>query len=171
MEELVKKAKYGDKKAFTELIISMENHFYKVAKTRLNNEADINEAVQETIIQIFKNIKKIKKIESYKAWMMKILVNNCNTIYRKSKRNSHVELNENYVSEDIENQVVDLNFYMLIKQLNDKEKTALTLYYSVGLTAKEIGKILKEPESTVRNRINRAIKKLREKYEGGVFIG
>ena len=56
----------------------------------------------------------------------------------------------------------------MLKDLNEKEKLAITLYYSEKLTTKEISKILKEPESTIRNRISRAIRKLKEKYEGGV---
>ena len=42
MEELVEKSKKGDNQAFSELIISMENELYKIARTRLRNEEDIN---------------------------------------------------------------------------------------------------------------------------------
>lgn len=61
MEKLIKRAQEGDEDAFTQIIISMENELYKVARTRLECEDDINEAVQETIIQTFKSIKKVKE--------------------------------------------------------------------------------------------------------------
>ena len=59
MEELVEKSKKGDNQAFSELIISMENELYKIARTRLRNEEDIKEAVQETIIKSYSSLKKL----------------------------------------------------------------------------------------------------------------
>ena len=41
MEEVVKKAKKGDKEAFTKLILTVENELYHVAKARLKNENDV----------------------------------------------------------------------------------------------------------------------------------
>lgn len=56
MEELVKKSKNGDAEAFTQLIIIIETDLYKISKMRLNCDDDINDAVQETLIQAFRNI-------------------------------------------------------------------------------------------------------------------
>ena len=52
MEELVEKAKKGDRNAFTKLIMDVENDLYKIAKTRITNEADIEDAIQETELSI-----------------------------------------------------------------------------------------------------------------------
>ena len=43
MEELILKAQKGDKEAFTEIILAFENDLYKIAKTRIINEADIED--------------------------------------------------------------------------------------------------------------------------------
>ena len=50
MNELVKKAKKGNKEAFTQLIIKIENELYKIARLRLQNNYDIDEAIQETML-------------------------------------------------------------------------------------------------------------------------
>ena len=60
MEELIERAKNGDEQAFTEIIVSIESDLYKIARMRLECEDDINEAVQETIIQTFKSLKKLR---------------------------------------------------------------------------------------------------------------
>lgn len=86
MEELVEKSKKGDEQAFTELIISLESDLYKIARMRLECNDDINEAVQETIIEAFKSIKKVKKSEYFKTWLIRVLINKCNKIYKKEKR-------------------------------------------------------------------------------------
>ena len=54
MEELIQKAKNGDKEAFTTIMLSLEKDLYKIAKTRLKNDDDIYDAIQETIIEDLK---------------------------------------------------------------------------------------------------------------------
>ena len=59
---------------------------------RLYCEDDINDAVQETIIKAYRYIKKIKQPQYFKTWIIKVLINNCNKIYKKSNKN--LEYNE-----------------------------------------------------------------------------
>lgn len=170
MEELIEKAKKGDEEAFTELIISLETDLYRIAKMRLSCEDDINEAVQETIIQAFKSIKKVRYPEYFKTWIIRVLINNCNRVYKTLNRSEEIEKikeEKNAYQLDEEQSISKLDFNILIKTLNYKERISLTLYYSENLTTKEISKILKEPESTIRNRISRAKIKLKNLYKGG----
>ena len=44
MEKLIKKAQKGDKDAFTEIILYFRNDLYKIAKTRITDEEDIQDA-------------------------------------------------------------------------------------------------------------------------------
>ena len=83
MEELILKAQKGDKEAFTEIILAFENDLYKIAKTRIINEADIEDAIQETMIETYKSIKKLKEPKKLKKWLIKILINKCNRIYKR----------------------------------------------------------------------------------------
>ena len=157
--------------AFTELIISFEQDLYRIASIRLNSANDIDDVIQMTIEQALKNIKKLRHPQYIKTWLIKILINNCNIVFKR--KNSKVEYDENIKvdSRDYNDEINSkLDFYILIKALNDKEKIAITLYYSENLTTKEISKILKEPESTIRNRIARAVKKLKNKFEGRITL-
>lgn len=121
MEELIIKAQKGDKKAFTDIILSIKNDLYKIAKTRISNDDDIDDLIQETMIETYKHIKKLRKPEKLKMWVIKILINKCNKLYRK-KYKKDISINEynleNYIiinsQKDIED---DLNFYYLIKDL------------------------------------------------------
>ena len=166
--EYAAKAKNGDREAFSNLIISLEQDLYRIASIRLKSSDDIDDVIQMTIEKAFKNIKKLRKTQYFKTWIMKILINNCNLIYKKKKDkvefNEDIKLKTNDYNDEINSK---LDFYILIKDLNRKEQLAITLYYSENLTTKQISKITKEPESTVRNRIFRAIAKLKEKYIGG----
>ena len=166
MEALIVEAIKGNTQALSDLIIAIEEDLYKIARTRLFCEDDINEAVQQTIVQIFKSIKKLKEPKYFKTWTIKILINKCNKLYRKIQKNTFMEYDESIINLQIsdENKIIsNLDFFLLIKDLEYEERITCTLYYLERLTTKEISKILKEPESTTRNRKSRAVKKLQKK--------
>lgn len=170
MDELVKEAKLGNKEAFTQIIIEMENELYKIARLRLKNEDDIDDAIQETMLKAFKSIKKLKNEEYFKTWIIKILINNCNNIYRKKKKKEI--LIEDYSKElksetnKLEHVEKKLDFYSIIKILDYEEKIILVLYYMENFTTKEISKIIKLNSNTVKSKLLRAKNKLKEVYGG-----
>lgn len=172
MEELVEKSKKGDNQAFSELIISMENELYKIARTRLRNEEDIKEAVQETIIKTYSSLKKLRNSKFFKTWIIRILINECNSVYTKNKKNNFEEYNERTVNieatNELKTKIDDLDFFILIDNLNYTERIVLTLFYLEEFSTKEIAKILKEPEATIRTRLSRSRNKLKKVIEGGV---
>ena len=63
----------------------------------------------------------------------------------------------------------NMGFDVLIRDLKEDEKMILTLYYCSGYSTKDIGKILKMKESTVRSKMFRAKEKLKNQYEGGYY--
>ena len=50
MEDLIKKAKSGDKLAFTELMLQMQDELYKIAKIRLKNDDDVFDAAAAALL-------------------------------------------------------------------------------------------------------------------------
>lgn len=169
MEELVEKAKKKDENAFDELIFLTRKELYLIAKTRLKDEEDIADAMQETILNAYKNLKKLKNSKFFKTWLIKILINECNKIYKKrNKNNISFEETENYLKvEDIS--FDNMGFDTLIENLKNDEKTILTLYYYSNYTTKQISKILKINENTIRSKMSRAKTKIKNKYEGGHY--
>lgn len=180
MENLIIKAKNGDIDAYTQLILNIKNDLYKIAKTRIINEDDIDDAIQETMIQSYKYIKSLKDPLKFKSWIITILINNCNKIYRK--RQNCKELNEEYDIEayyqNYKNEYSDftqledsLNFYSMLNELRYEEKIIIILYYQENFTLKEISKILHVKENTIKTRLTRAKKKIKDHYKGGIKIG
>ena len=83
MEQLILRAQSGDKEAFTQLIMMINDDLYKIAKSRIANESDIEDAIQETMIEAYKSIRKLKEPKKFKKWIIKVLINKCNRIYRR----------------------------------------------------------------------------------------
>lgn len=166
MEELIKKAKDGDKEAFTTLMLSLEKELYKIAKTRLKNDDDVYDAIQETIIEAFKSIKRLKKIEAFKTWIVKILINKTNDIFRRRNNKKEVsfeDINDIERESSYNNGNVDelLDFNFVRKQLKYEDGLIIILYYMEGFSDKEIGNILKLKENTVKTKRIRAKQKIK----------
>ena len=66
MEDIIKRVQEGDEIAFKQLTQSIENDLYRVAKTRLSDDDDIKDAIQNTMIITYKNARKIKDINCFK---------------------------------------------------------------------------------------------------------
>lgn len=154
------------KKHLLGLIYEIRHELYKIARCRLSCEDDIEDAVQETMIETFKSIKKLRKQESYKKWIIKILINKCNHIYKKNKdRNisfENVEMKDIYLNkyEDLE----ELDFYSILKGLKYEERMILTLFYLEDYSIKEISKVMKLNENTVKTKLKRGKDKIRINY-------
>ena len=154
----IKKAQNGDKQAFCSVIENVERKLYIIARSRLTNTEDIKDAMQDAIMYAYINIKKLKEVEKFNAWIVKILINSCNKIYNQKKINifSYSEFDENkfkYESDliDLEN---NMNFFNIIDFLDVQEKTLITMYYLDEYTTKEISEILDINESTLRSKLS-----------------
>ena len=184
MNELIEKAKKGDKDSFTQIILMMKDNLYRIARMRFQNEDDINEVVQLTIIEVYNSLRKLRDNQKcfkrwfskshgrdnkkFKSWVIKILINYCNKQYKKKSKDEkeqNIEIDIEEKNDEIARKIDQIDFYNLIKTLDYKERLSLMLFYAEDLSYKEISKILKEPESTIRNRNSRAIDKLRKKYK------
>lgn len=161
MNDIVKRARNGETQALEQLIHMYEIKLYKTARTILDCDDDINEAVQQTIILVYKNINQLKNEKSFGAWMFKILVNKCKDIWNQnSNRNNKIlDLDENQDIPSIEKE--DYSFVNdALNKLTDEYKEVTILYYYDGFSVKEISKILNLPQGTIKSRLSRARKKL-----------
>lgn len=163
MDELILRAKNGDKTSFTELMLQIKDELYKVAKIRLKNDDDIFDAIQETMLVTYKSLKKLKYNQYFKTWVIRILINECNKIYNfKSNKNlCSYDMLDNVTVDASDNTEEKLNFEFICNKLNKEDGTIILLYYMENYTDKEIGKILNIKESTVRTKRTRAKEKIK----------
>ena len=170
MEKLVQKAKQHDKTAFTVLIEQNTKSMYKVAKAILKNDEDVADALQDTILTCWEKIGTLEKNEFFKTWLIRILINKCNVIYRqKVSWVSEEQFPEYSVSE---NQYTYVEWCQLLECLEEKYRIVIVLYYVEGFKVREIAKILKVSESTVKGRLVTAREKVEKLYqmEGRVTV-
>lgn len=160
-KETIKKAKQGDADKIGQIILENMQTLYRVAFGILKNDDEIYDAISATTVKVFENIHTLKKEEYVKTWITRILINECYKICNKNKKIIYLEnvqqkiLVHNDTHEELE-------FKNLIRNLNDELKEIVILYYFEDFSIKEISKIIKIPEGTVKTRLSRARKKLED---------
>lgn len=155
----IKRAKHGDKDAFCNLIRINKISMYRVAKSILSKEEDVEDAVSEAILKAYKNIKSLKDESFFKTWLIRIVINESNNIYKKRNREIAVE-NEHFIKLQVNDKYKDITLYNAINTLDDDLRTTTILFYFEDMKYKDIAKILDVKEGTVKSRLSRAKEKL-----------
>ena len=155
----VQLAKKGDKEAFAGLIEANKAQLYRVAKGIVFQDCDIEDAIQETILKVWRGLSSLKRDDLFKTWLIRILINECYIILRQ--RNKGMELAQNLAEQSCEtstNQKIDV--WNALKKLDVDMSTVLILYYFEDISSKDIARILEVPEGTVKSRLYRAKEKI-----------
>lgn len=161
----INKAKKGYNEAFLSLIDENRLNLYRVARGILRNEEDIKDALQNTLVKSFKNISTLQNNGLFKTWLIRILINECNEVLRKNKRN--IPLNEE-IGESLggySDQYKNMDLIRVIDSLSDEYRTIITLFYFEDISVKDISNILGISEGTVKSRLSRAREKIKSKLE------
>ena len=144
---------------FCNLIKEYRTGLFRVANGILKNNIDAEDAVSETIYKAFANLHKLRSFDSFKPWLMKILINEAYGIIRERKKTEPLE----EMSVGTENHDIDeaLELWNAINLLNIEFRLVTVLFYYEDMSIKEISKILKLPIGTVNSRLNRSREKLK----------
>ncbi|MCF0147763.1 MAG: sigma-70 family RNA polymerase sigma factor [Clostridium sp.] len=149
----------GDKEAFNSLINENLKSLYIVARGMLNNEYDIEDSLQNTILKAYEKISSLKNEEFFKTWLTRIMINECNDIIRKSKKITYIEdLKIN--NELYEDKYKDLDLIKAINSLSSELRLTMWLFYFDDMSIDEISKTLKIAKGTVKSRLNRGREKI-----------
>lgn len=157
---LVKKAQRHDKDAFTELMQLYMKDMYRTAIAILMNEENAADALQDTILTCWEKLYTLKKPEFFKTWMTRILINKCYDIIRNNAVYENMEVYEEPAKYDEYN----LELKEAYASVNERYRLPMELYYSQGFTMREIAQMLSLPLNTVKTRIARGRKELKEYY-------
>lgn len=166
--EIVKMAINGDDEAFSALFMQTYRYVYSIAKSRLNNDEDIYDAIQDTYVKAYANIGKLKSPEAFISWIAKI-AKNCSyeiTVKNAVDKTSLVEEAEEYLNtqENITSAGVEvtMDITAVFAELPAEHAEILTYVYYDGFKVSEIARMQGVPATTVYSRLNAAKRKLKE---------
>lgn len=141
--------------AFAAQIVSLQDTLYRVSYVMLSSPEDQADAVQESIHKAFQHRDSLRDASRMKAWLVRILVNECNNILRRKKR----EVLSDTIEMDGANAaptLADPGLREALMALDPKFRAPVVLHYIEGYGTKEIADILRVPEGTVKSRMMRA---------------
>ena len=82
----IERARSGDDSAFAWLVDRRIDGLYRTAVAILRDEADARDAVQETLVNAWRELPTLRDVERFDAWLGRSLVNRCRTALRSRRR-------------------------------------------------------------------------------------
>jgi RNA polymerase sigma-70 factor (ECF subfamily) len=152
-----------NKNLFIDRVLEAERTLYHVSKTILSVDQDCEDAVQSAILKAYEKLNTLKEEQYFKTWIIRILLNECYRLKRREQPNVSYEECFEFVKAEDEEDFSEL--YLAIKKLPERIRITIVLYYVEGYSVKEIKQILKIPAGTVKSRLAKGRKLLKNRLE------
>lgn len=168
----------GNKQAYALIINKYKNLLYATILRMTRNPHDAQDLVQESFIKVYEQLEKYNGTGSFSSWMYRVAINHCMDEFRKKRyKMKSVEIDEGTI---VSTTTPELIFFKneksrrlerLIATLPEDERIIILLRYVNELSYQEISEAVETPLATVRNKLHRAKKKMRNtvKRKGGNF--
>ena len=179
--QLIRRILSGDDAAFNALVRKHQKGIHALAWRKVGDFHIAEEIVQDTFLQVYKNLAQLKNPNQFSGWMYVIASRLCLKWLEKNKNKSAMQSLEDtpveeiqessythYVSEQRQTEVTEHRRELvkkLLAQLPESERTVVTLHFLGEMTAKEIGKLLGVSVNTIKSRLRRGRKRLQEQRE------
>ncbi len=142
-------------------IVAMQETLYRVSYSILHRRCDQEDAVQEAIEKAWRQRGKLRKDDAMQQWVIRILIHECFAMLRRRKREMPMDtLPEREAPPD-----ADIALHELFLSLEENLRLPAVLHYMEGYALKDIARMLHLPTGTVKSRLHRARKKMKETYD------
>jgi RNA polymerase sigma factor (sigma-70 family) len=174
-EELIVSILGGEKNLYAALVRRYNQRLYRVGMAILNDDPDVEDAMQTTYVNAYTNLKSFGFKASFSTWLTRILINEC--FLRLKKRTKTAIMNDGYIETQIQQRQMDnpttpytntanseLRTILdnAIRQLPEMYRTVFVLREIENLNVSETQECLSISESNVKVRLNRAKAMLRQ---------
>jgi RNA polymerase sigma factor (sigma-70 family) len=168
-QEAVSNAQRGDANAFRYIVDAHSGLLFRTAFLIVDERSLAEDAVQETFIRAWRNIKSFRPGTALRAWLLRILTNYLTSEHRRKKVPTTGLSSAVFVADFSRNphqQIVDgesnTRIWGAVLELSLEHRIAIVLRYFGHLTIPEISAATGWREGTVKSRIHRALKEMRE---------
>ncbi|MBK8108947.1 MAG: RNA polymerase sigma factor [Saprospiraceae bacterium] len=157
-QEIIQGCKEGKERAYKALLNRFAPRLMALALRYLKENASAEDAVQESLIQVFQSIHRYEHKDQLYPWLQKITVNQC----LKMLRNKVIWLHQDEIKEESEyDDHIEFSAYgdSMIKALNELPEAynlVFNLYIAEGYSHAEIAELLNISESSSRVYLTRA---------------
>jgi RNA polymerase sigma-70 factor (ECF subfamily) len=166
--DLVERARGGDRDAFATLAADSIGRLYNIAQLMLHDRDLADDAVQETLVVAWRDLRGLRDLDGFDAWLHRVLVR---SVYREAKRERRGSRATAQVSAvgghpDTTHAVEDRDTLDRgFRRLRPEHRAVLVLHHYLGYSDREAADALSVPAGTIKSRLNRATSALRAALE------
>jgi RNA polymerase sigma factor (sigma-70 family) len=163
---LVQRCQQNDPEACNQLFSFYHRRIFNTAYRILGEEASAEDALQETLINVFRGLGKFRGDSKVSTWISRITINVCLGMLRRSKNWQYLDTEDEnmgeipadmteytdpvkYASAEELRALVTESF----RRMTEKQRIVVRLHDLEGRTIQEISRMIKCPVGTVKSRL------------------
>lgn len=162
---LVERAQQGDREAYDQLARGAARRLFVVANRILRDVDAAEDAVQQTLVDIWRDLPSLRDPDRFDAWTYRIVVRRCRIEARGHRRlgvriadlSESLAASRDEIGEVATRDALDRAF----EGLSLDHRTVVVLHHLMGLPLGEIAEILDVPYGTVGSRLHHAMRAMR----------
>ncbi|MGH7784635.1 MAG: RNA polymerase sigma factor, partial [Candidatus Binatia bacterium] len=180
--DLIRRSLARDDKAFRAIMLRYNRRLYRIARGIVRNDADAEDVVQEAYVKAFLHLADFRGESSLATWLGRITINEALGRLRKKRSpseavHSEAQRNEAQIipfpqmttTDDPEKTMAQRQILQLVEQATDKLPENFRLVFITrvieGMSVEETAEILGIQPETVKTRLHRARKLVREQLD------
>jgi RNA polymerase sigma-70 factor (ECF subfamily) len=164
--ELLQRCRSNDPEAYHQFFSLYNRRIYNTAYRILGEESSAEDALQETLLNVYRGLSSFRGESKLSTWVSRITVNVCLGMLRKGRNRHFVELEEENAKEiaaepspyldPLEHAstaelraVIDEAF----SRMTEKQRIVVRLHDLEGHTIQEVARLIRCPAGTVKSRL------------------
>ena len=167
--ELVERARRGDHDAFAALAAAAISRLDGAARLILHDHDQAKDAVQETLVRAWRDLRTLRDPDRFDAWLHRLLVNSClNEAKRLRRHRIDVELSPldgpsmtDGAAALADRDELDRGF----QRLSPDARAIVVLHHYLDLPLPEVALVMGIPLGTAKSRLHRALQLMRASLE------
>ena len=171
-QELVRRARAGNRAALGELLDAHAAQAYRVALHILGNKADAEDATQNAFVKAFTQLGRFEERSSFATWLLRIVTRESLNLQRSQrtrlafwKRQAQPSEGQETVESVVEIRAEHRDLWSAVTRLKTNDRVVLTLSYFLDMTEAEAAETLGIKRGAVKKRKHTALRRLRAVVE------
>ena len=171
-ETLASRAVQGDREAVSVLVRRHSPGLYGFLQRYHPDRDDCDDLLQDTWIRALANLNRFDPKKRFSTWLFQIALNLCRDLARRDQVRSRFRkgaqaMQPGKTGGTLEETVDAIRAMEAIETLPLQQKEVLLLRYYHGFPEGEVAEILGCPRGTVKSRLHRAVKAVRNRFKQG----
>lgn len=178
--DLVRRSLARDELAFRAIMLRHNRRLYRIARGIVRNDADAEDVVQEAYVRAFIHLGDFRGDSSLATWLSRITINEALGRLRRKRARPEVQVEEPQLDaqiipfpqtaiDDPEKTMAQRQILQLVEQATDNLPENFRLVFITrvieGMSVEETSEILGIPPETVKTRLHRARRLVREQLD------